>query len=62
MAADKIGEAAANGAKIVMLPECWNSPYDSKQFPQWAEEVPAVGGQVRSAMNAASLSDISSNE
>jgi len=51
MAADKIGEAAANGAKIVMLPECWNSPYDSKQFPQWAEEVPAVGGQIDPALH-----------
>lgn len=44
-AAAAVAEAAEGGAQLVMLPECWNSPYDSKQFPRWAEEVPASASQ-----------------
>ena len=29
--------------KLVVLPECWNSPYDTSSFPVYAEAVPAVG-------------------
>ena len=32
-ACDKVKEAAANGAKVVSLPECFNSPYGTKYFP-----------------------------
>ncbi|XP_055639108.1 omega-amidase NIT2-like [Toxorhynchites rutilus septentrionalis] len=28
------------GAKLVILPECWNSPYDTKQFAHHAEQIP----------------------
>lgn len=36
-AADKVREAAAAGAKIVVLPECFNSPYGCAHFPSYAE-------------------------
>ncbi|KAL7754415.1 Omega-amidase nit3 [Sorochytrium milnesiophthora] len=36
----KILEAAHNGANIVVLPECFNSPYGTSYFPQYAEAVP----------------------
>ncbi|KAL2130060.1 hypothetical protein VTI74DRAFT_6936 [Chaetomium olivicolor] len=36
-AADKVREAAATGAKIVVLPECFNSPYGCDHFPSYAE-------------------------
>ncbi|KAL2016120.1 hypothetical protein VTK56DRAFT_4239 [Thermocarpiscus australiensis] len=36
-AADKVREAAATGAKIVVLPECFNSPYGCEHFPTYAE-------------------------
>lgn len=33
----KVLEAAKRGAQIVVLPECFNSPYGTKYFPQYAE-------------------------
>ncbi|KAH6627015.1 putative nitrilase [Chaetomium sp. MPI-SDFR-AT-0129] len=36
-ASDKVREAAATGAKIVVLPECFNSPYGCDYFPSYAE-------------------------
>ncbi|KAF9731101.1 hypothetical protein PMIN02_010531 [Paraphaeosphaeria minitans] len=33
----KVLEATERGAKIVVLPECFNSPYGTKYFPQYAE-------------------------
>lgn len=33
-------EAAKNAAQVVSLPECWNSPYATASFPQYAEEIP----------------------
>lgn len=36
-----IESAAAAGADIVVLPECFNSPYATDQFPVYAEVVPA---------------------
>lgn len=35
-----IREAARNKANIVVLPECWNSPYATDKFPEYAEPVP----------------------
>ena len=32
-ACDKVREAAANGAKVISLPECFNCPYGTKYFP-----------------------------
>jgi len=39
-AALKVSEAAQNGAQIVSLPECFNSPYGTKYFGEYAESVP----------------------
>lgn len=36
-AAAKVREAAQTGAKIVVLPECFNSPYGCDHFPSYAE-------------------------
>ncbi|KAK7423646.1 Omega-amidase nit3 [Neonectria magnoliae] len=36
-AAEHVAQAAAQGNKIVILPECFNSPYGTKYFPQYAE-------------------------
>ncbi|KAK3296880.1 carbon-nitrogen hydrolase [Chaetomium fimeti] len=38
-AAAKVREAAQAGAKIVVLPECFNSPYGCDHFPSYAEEL-----------------------
>lgn len=39
-AVDMVTEAAINGAKIVVLPEMFNCPYENKYFPKFAEEYP----------------------
>lgn len=39
-AAAKVKDAAERGAKVVSLPECFNSPYGTKYFPEYAEPVP----------------------
>lgn len=36
-AADKVAEAARAGSRIVVLPECFNSPYGTNFFPDYAE-------------------------
>ncbi|KAJ3090551.1 hypothetical protein HK100_007407, partial [Physocladia obscura] len=36
-ARSKVLEAAAGGASIVVLPECFNSPYGTGFFPKYAE-------------------------
>jgi hypothetical protein len=36
-AREKVHEAANSGAKIVVLPECFNSPYGCNFFPTYAE-------------------------
>lgn len=39
-AVEFIGVAAKNNAKIVTLPECFNSPYGIKYFPDYSENIP----------------------
>eukprot|EP00093_Oithona_nana_P008121 08121.XXX_440542_441462_1 [CDS] Oithona nana genome sequencing. len=39
-AVDKITEASKNGAKLVSLPEIFNSPYGTNYFSEYAEPVP----------------------
>ncbi len=36
-------EAASASADLVVLPECWNSPYSTACFPEYAEKVPGAG-------------------
>lgn len=36
-ARDKIREAAKAGAQVIVLPECFNSPYGCQYFPEYAE-------------------------
>ncbi|KAF3760548.1 hypothetical protein M406DRAFT_63766 [Cryphonectria parasitica EP155] len=38
-AREKVHEAAASGAKIIVLPECFNSPYGCDYFPSYAEQL-----------------------
>ncbi|XP_078433229.1 nitrilase/cyanide hydratase and apolipoprotein N-acyltransferase family protein [Wolffia australiana] len=38
-----IEEAADNGARLVLLPEIWNSPYATESFPIYAEDIEAGG-------------------
>ncbi|KAJ3122685.1 Carbon-nitrogen hydrolase, partial [Nowakowskiella sp. JEL0407] len=45
----KVLEAARNGANVVVLPECFNSPYGTKFFPQYAETIP--GGPSTTALS-----------
>ena len=33
-------EASKNGAKIISLPECFNSPYGTQYFAEYAEKIP----------------------
>jgi predicted amidohydrolase len=35
-----VGKAAAAGAQMVVLPECFNSPYGTNYFPSYAEPIP----------------------
>ncbi|KAI8372848.1 carbon-nitrogen hydrolase [Radiomyces spectabilis] len=39
LARQKVLEAAGNGANVVVLPECFNSPYGTKFFPEYAESL-----------------------
>ncbi|XP_069060852.1 omega-amidase NIT2 isoform X2 [Pleurodeles waltl] len=43
-----IREAAQEGAKVVALPECFNSPYGTKFFPEYAEQIPGESTKVLS--------------
>ncbi|XP_070547545.1 omega-amidase NIT2-like [Ptychodera flava] len=51
-----ISDAAKGGAKIVSLPECFNSPYGTKYFPEYAEKIPGQSTEVLS--NAAKENEI----
>ncbi|GAA0170213.1 hydrolase [Lithospermum erythrorhizon] len=42
-ARNAIQEAAGKGAKLVLLPEIWNSPYSNDSFPVYAEDIDASG-------------------
>ena len=45
-AAAAVAEAASHGAKIIALPECFNSPYATDQFPLFAEPIPATRAEL----------------
>ena len=40
-----IHEAVAQGAKLLVLPEIWNSPYATDAFGEYAESLPSLGYQ-----------------
>uniref|UniRef100_A0A673G5W2 omega-amidase n=1 Tax=Sinocyclocheilus rhinocerous TaxID=307959 RepID=A0A673G5W2_9TELE len=43
-----VKEAAGQGAKVVVLPECFNSPYGPGFFAEYAEKIPGESTQVLS--------------
>ncbi|RUS75724.1 hypothetical protein EGW08_016506 [Elysia chlorotica] len=43
-----ISEASSAGANIITLPECFNSPYGTKFFPEYAEPIPGPSTQALS--------------
>jgi len=53
-----VSEAAANGAKMIVLPEMWNCPYSNESFPIYAEDIDAGDSPSAAAMSnlASSLS------
>ncbi|XP_012936446.1 omega-amidase NIT2 [Aplysia californica] len=48
-AAALIKEASSAGAKIITLPECFNSPYGTKYFPEYAEPIPGPSSEAMAA-------------
>lgn len=51
-----IEEAAQKGAKLIVLPEIWNSPYSNASFPVYAEDIDAGGDESPSTMMLSELS------
>nr|ACO14592.1 Nitrilase homolog 2 [Caligus clemensi] len=39
-ASKAVSKAVSNGAQVICLPECFNSPYGTKYFKEYAESVP----------------------
>src|SRR5689334_3909382 len=46
-----IGECKAKGADVVVLPECFNSPYGTKHFAKYAEHL--QGGMTATQLSQA---------
>ncbi len=49
-----IAEAAKQGAQIISLAECFNSPYATDQFPVYAEPIPATSSALTEAEHPSS--------
>ncbi|KAJ3054566.1 hypothetical protein HK097_001450 [Rhizophlyctis rosea] len=49
-ARNKVLQAAQNGANVVVLPECFNSPYGTQHFPQFAEPLHGQSAQALSSI------------
>ncbi|CAL1593323.1 unnamed protein product [Knipowitschia caucasica] len=45
-----VQEAAGQGGKLVLLPECFNSPYGTSFFSEYAEKIPGESTQALSEM------------
>ncbi|XP_013875688.1 omega-amidase NIT2 isoform X2 [Austrofundulus limnaeus] len=43
-----VKEAAGQGSRVVLLPECFNSPYGTNYFSSYAEKIPGESTQVLS--------------
>ena len=46
-----VNDAANKGARIISLPECFNSPYDTSCFPKYAEPIPNTAGELDPAVS-----------
>mmetsp|Transcript_16039 Transcript_16039/g.22557 ORF Transcript_16039/g.22557 Transcript_16039/m.22557 type:complete len:293 (-) Transcript_16039:141-1019(-) len=49
-----VEKAAGSGAKVVMLPECFNSPYSTACFADYAEDIPTVNSVIDETKNPSS--------
>lgn len=49
-AIEAIQSASKQGAKLIALPECFNTPYGTSYFPEYAETIP---GATTDALSAA---------
>ncbi|XP_020893144.1 omega-amidase NIT2 [Exaiptasia diaphana] len=47
-AKEKVKEAVAKGAQVVALPECFNSPYGTSYFADYAESIPGESSKMLS--------------
>jgi omega-amidase len=57
-AADKVREAAKAGANLIVLPECFNSPYGCEYFPKYAEQLTPYPPPKDRSPSFAALSDM----
>lgn len=48
-------EAAEKECNIAVLPECWNCPYDTKSFPEYADILPDQSNEPVTAVESRSL-------
>ena len=55
VAQEYIDKAVEKGAQVVCLPECWNSPYSTSSFAEYAEEV--EGSNIDAAPSLKAISD-----
>lgn len=55
-ARSKVLEAASSGAKIIVLPECFNSPYGCDYFPSYAEQLHPLPPPAEQSPSFAALS------
>lgn len=51
-----IREAKNKGAELVSLPECFNSPYGTSYFPEYAEPIPGETTNLLSAIVSEKIS------
>ncbi|KAI8825832.1 carbon-nitrogen hydrolase [Fimicolochytrium jonesii] len=50
LARTRVLEAKKNGAEVVVLPECFNSPYGTSHFPKYAELLDGESSQALQSM------------